>query len=102
MHRRRATVGSRSIEYGELRAADDLPAGWTDARTAARNARAVAETHVMAFDGNCLRGKFRDDPALGYAVLTIFTRVIVERLPATRLRLLDVYGKFHGEPVPGP
>jgi sulfhydrogenase subunit beta (sulfur reductase) len=24
------TVRSRSIEYGELRSADDLPAGWTD------------------------------------------------------------------------
>ena len=63
--------------------------------------RALATTHAIGFDGACLRGKFDDDPALGYELLKTFAAVIVERLQGTRLRLLDVYGKAPGEPVPG-
>lgn len=54
--------------------------------------RAVGTTHAIAFDGACLRGKCETDPALGYDLLRRFTAVIVERLHATRLRLIDVYG----------
>jgi CRP-like cAMP-binding protein len=57
------------------------------------DARALATTHAMAFDGACLRGKLEQDPALGYDVLQLFATVIVERLQNTRLRLLDLYGK---------
>jgi CRP/FNR family transcriptional regulator, cyclic AMP receptor protein len=56
------------------------------------DARASGTVHTMAFDGRCLRGKCEDDPALGYDLLTRFVTVIVERLQATRLQLLDVYG----------
>jgi CRP/FNR family cyclic AMP-dependent transcriptional regulator len=58
--------------------------------------RAVGTTHTIAFDGACLRGKCEQDPALGYDLLLRFAAVLVERLQATRLRLIDVYG-----PVPG-
>lgn len=63
------------------------------------DARALTETHAIAFDGACLRGKLDADPALGYVLLRLFTAVIVERLQGTRLRLLDVYGKSGGEPA---
>ena len=53
-------------------------------------------THTLAFDGACLRGKCADDHALGYELLTRFVGVIVERLQATRLQLLDVYGHVAG------
>jgi CRP/FNR family transcriptional regulator, cyclic AMP receptor protein len=56
------------------------------------DARAVAETHTVSFDGACLRGKCETDHDLGYELMTRFAAVIVERLQATRLRLLDVYG----------
>ncbi len=49
-------------------------------------------THAIAFDGACLRGKCDADPVLGYDLLRRFTGVLVERLQATRLRLIDVYG----------
>jgi len=39
-----------------------------------------------------LRGKCEQDPALGYELMKRFMPVIVERLQATRFRLLDVYG----------
>ena len=60
------------------------------------DARSIATTHTIAFDGACLRGKCEDDPALGYELMKRFTSVIVERLQATRLRLIDIYGHVAG------
>jgi CRP-like cAMP-binding protein len=57
------------------------------------DARALETTHTIAFDAACLRGKCEEDPALGYELMKRFTPVIVERLQATRVRLLDVYGQ---------
>jgi len=56
------------------------------------DARAMEETHAISFDAACLRGKCEDDPALGYELMKRFVPVIVARLAATRVRLLDVYG----------
>jgi CRP/FNR family transcriptional regulator, cyclic AMP receptor protein len=56
------------------------------------DARATDETHAIAFDAACLRGKCEEDPVLGYELMKRFVPVIVERLQATRIRLLDVYG----------
>jgi CRP/FNR family cyclic AMP-dependent transcriptional regulator len=56
------------------------------------DARALDTTHVVAFDGACLRGKCGEDPALGYELMQRFVPVIVERLRATRIQLLDLYG----------
>ena len=56
------------------------------------DARATEETHAIAFDAACLRGKCDADPVLGYELMKRFVPVIVERLAATRVRLLDVYG----------
>jgi CRP/FNR family cyclic AMP-dependent transcriptional regulator len=58
--------------------------------------RAVGTTHTIAFDGACLRGKCEADPELGFDLLRRFSIVIVERLQATRLRLIDVYGHVPG------
>ena len=63
---------------------------------AAFDARALGEVHAMAFDGRCLRGKCDQDHDLGYDVLMRFVSVIVDRLQATRLQLLDVYGHVGG------
>ena len=52
--------------------------------------------HTVAFDGAACAGSARQDPALGYDLLTRFVAVIVDRLQATRLRLLDVYGHVAG------
>jgi len=54
-------------------------------------ARALAATRALAFDGNCLRAKCDKDHDLGYELLKRFTRVVTERLEATRLQLLDLY-----------
>ena len=65
------------------------------------DARALNQTHTIAFDGACLRRKLDADPALGYVLLRLFAAVIVERLQGTRIRLLDVYGKSTGDPARG-
>jgi len=60
------------------------------------DARALETTRTVAFDGACLRGKCEADKALGYELMQRFAAVMLDRLQATRLQLLDVYG----EPVP--
>ena len=56
------------------------------------DARAVETVHAIAYDGACLRGKCEADPVLGYELIKRFARIMTERLQATRIRLLDVYG----------
>jgi CRP/FNR family cyclic AMP-dependent transcriptional regulator len=55
--------------------------------------RATVPTSLIAFDGACLRGKCDDDHELGYQLMRRFAASVVERLQATRLQLLDVYGR---------
>jgi CRP/FNR family cyclic AMP-dependent transcriptional regulator len=47
---------------------------------------------LVAFDGACLRGKCEQDHEFGYLLMRRFTANLFERLQATRLQLLDVYG----------
>jgi CRP/FNR family cyclic AMP-dependent transcriptional regulator len=56
------------------------------------DARALEGVSAIAFDGACLRGKCESDHDLGYELMRRIAEVIIERLQATRLRLLDVYG----------
>ena len=55
-------------------------------------ARAVDSTSAIAVDAACLRGKCDDDPALGYEMFKRFAGLVRDRLQATRLQLVDVYG----------
>jgi len=54
--------------------------------------RVQEDTALISFDGACLRGKCETDHELGYELMKCFAQVIIARLQATRLRLLDVYG----------
>ena len=55
------------------------------------DARALNLTRAIALDARCLRAKCDSDPALGYELLKRFSRVMEQRLEATRLQLLDLY-----------
>ena len=57
------------------------------------DARALELTRAIALDGECLRGKCEGDHDLGYTLVKRFAYVIMQRLQATRLQLLDVYGE---------
>jgi CRP/FNR family transcriptional regulator, cyclic AMP receptor protein len=56
------------------------------------DARALAPTLAFAINGVCLQAKCEDEPRLGFDLMQRFTRIAVQRLHATRLRVIDVYG----------
>lgn len=56
------------------------------------DARALEPTRLVAFDAVCLRGKCDADHELGYQLMQRFAAAMLERLQATRMQLLDVYG----------
>lgn len=53
--------------------------------------RALRRVRAVAFDGRCLRQKCDADPRLGYELMKRTASVMLQRLQATRLQLLDVY-----------
>ncbi len=57
------------------------------------DARALEMTRAVALDGACLRGKCEEDHHLGYELMRRFAPIITKRLQATRLQILDVYGR---------
>jgi CRP/FNR family cyclic AMP-dependent transcriptional regulator len=58
-----------------------------------RGARAVQDVRAIRVDGKCLRGKCDADPVMGYALMQSFSRLMIQRVEATRLQLLDLYGQ---------
>ncbi|MBI5668590.1 MAG: cyclic nucleotide-binding domain-containing protein [Chloroflexi bacterium] len=56
------------------------------------SARAMSLTRGVAMDGKCLRGKCDMDTALGYELMKRFAVIMVDRLQATRLQVLNIYG----------
>jgi CRP-like cAMP-binding protein len=57
------------------------------------DASTVQPSSLIAFDGACLRGKCDEDHELGYQLTRRFAARLLETLQATRLQLLDVYGR---------
>ena len=56
------------------------------------DAKALELTRAIAMDAACLRGKCEGDHDLGYELMKRFMPVLIQRLHATRLQILDVYG----------
>lgn len=56
------------------------------------SARVVRSTRLLAFDGKCLRGKCDEDHHLGYELVRRTAQILIKRLDAARLQLLDLYG----------
>jgi len=59
----------------------------------AYDARALDLVRAIGIDAKCLRDKCDKDHDFGYAMMMRFVPVLVERLQATRLQVLDVYGQ---------
>lgn len=55
------------------------------------DAHAINTTDLIVFDAAAARDAFDQHPEFGYAMLKRFLPIIVQRLQATRLQLLDVY-----------
>ncbi len=56
------------------------------------DARAMTDVEVIAMDGRCLRGKCEADPALGYDLMKRLSAIVIQRLQATRLQVMDMFG----------
>jgi len=56
------------------------------------NARALEETIAISFDARRVRHAIDADHEFGFQMMIRFSAVMMERLQATRLRLVDVYG----------
>ncbi|MEW6127236.1 MAG: cyclic nucleotide-binding domain-containing protein [Acidobacteriota bacterium] len=54
--------------------------------------QAITLTRAIALDGKCIRAKCEENHDLGYELLKRFTQIMVQRLEATRIQLLDIYG----------
>jgi len=63
------------------------PYRWTS------DARALELTRALGIDAACLRRKCEADHHLGYEMMKRFVPILVNRLHATQLQMLDVYAK---------
>lgn len=61
------------------------------------DARAAEPVKVLALAGKALRDRCDQDPRLGYQLMKRFAEIMVSRLRATRLQVLDVYGRKNGK-----
>lgn len=84
----RGAVTFQTVGEGEVVGVSWLipPYRWT------YDAKAVELVRAIAMDASCLRRKCEADHDLGYEMMKRFVPVLVDRLQATRLQILDVYG----------
>lgn len=87
------TPGRGAVTFQTLRENDIVglswlipPYRWT------YDARALELVRAIGIDAKCLRRKCDADAAFGYAMMMRFVPVLVDRLTATQLQVLDVYG----------
>lgn len=56
------------------------------------DARALELTRAVSIDGACLRQKAEENHDFGYEMMKRFMALLVQRLHAAQLQILDVYG----------
>jgi CRP/FNR family transcriptional regulator, cyclic AMP receptor protein len=55
------------------------------------SARSIDNTHVVAFDAHAIRQIAEEDHDFGYDITKRVGQILLQRLQATRMQLLDVY-----------
>jgi CRP-like cAMP-binding protein len=87
----RGAVTFQTLGEGEIAGVSWLipPYRW------AYDAKALEPIRAIAMDASCLRQKCEADHDLGYELMKRFMSVLIQRLQATRIQILDVYGS-HG------
>lgn len=84
----RGAITFQTLGAGEIVGVSWLvpPYRWT------YEAKALELARAIAMDATCLRQKCEANHDLGYAMMKRFMPVLIQRLQATRLQILDVYG----------
>ena len=87
----RGALTFQTVGEGEIVGVSWLipPYRWTN------DARAIDLTRAIAMNATCLREKCESDHDLGYEMMKRFMPIVIQRLQATRMQILDVYGS-HG------
>lgn len=55
------------------------------------DARAVTPVRLLAFEAGWLREQIEADPKFGYLFMARVSEIVLDRLQATRLQLMDIY-----------
>ncbi len=58
------------------------------------DARAVELTHALVLNGKILRNQIEKDHELGFQLMKRISRIVEDRLQATRLKLMEVYNIY--------
>lgn len=87
-----APPGGEPIVFETLKDGDIVGASWLiPPYRWMFDARAGELTRAIGLDAACLRGKCDADPRLGYEMMKRFLPILVSRLQATRLQILDFH-----------
>ena len=82
-----------SITFQTVRAGEILGVSWlVPPYRLTCDGRATELTRTITVNAACLREKCDEDHDFGYEMMMRFMPIMVQRLKATRLQLLDVYG----------
>lgn len=88
-----ASPGRTPIVFATLGEDEIVGASWlTPPYLWMFDARAVELTRAIGVDAACLRAKCEADHHLGYEMMKRFLPILLKRLQATRMQILDVYG----------
>jgi CRP-like cAMP-binding protein len=86
-------AGRGTLVIARLQPDDLLGVSWIASPYQSRfDAIAGDAVTAVEFDAVCVRSRCDDDPELGYQLFRRFAQLMGERLQATRLQLLDIYG----------
>ncbi len=85
--------GRATIRISTLGEGDEL--GWSSVTSPVRKqftARSLGTVRAIAFDGARLLEACERDPEFGYTLMRRVVSLVAERLQATRMQLIDMYG----------
>ncbi|GAA4644086.1 hypothetical protein GCM10023115_20460 [Pontixanthobacter gangjinensis] len=89
-----AVPGKSPVVIATLGAQDVVGVSWLVAPYCwLFDARAIEDLRAISIDAKCLREKCEADHDLGYEMMKRFLPLLTQRLHATRMQVLDVYGK---------
>ena len=86
--------GRGAITFQTLREGEIVGVSWLIAPYRwSYDARAMEFTRAIAIDAACLRDKCEADHDLGYEMMKRFMSILLQRLQASQMQVLDVYGE---------
>ena len=88
--------GKPPITLQTVEAGDVIGWSWIDAQSWVFDVRTLTECEVIVLNGAEIMHVLDSDSALGFEMMRRLNRVVSARLGATRLQLLDIYGRGTG------